>query len=149
MSFSFYKSILRPLLFLADPEAVHHLAIDLLTASGPLLRLLAPPADPRLERTVFGVRFPNPVGLAAGFDKDAVAIQAWEGLGFGFAEIGTITALAQPGNPKPRLFRVPEVAGDHQSPRLQQRWRRSRFQPPAAPARQRPLAAHSDRDQSR
>ena len=68
-------------------------------------------ADPRLEREVFGLKFPNPVGLAAGFDKNAIVLPAWEGLGFGFAEVGTITAKAQPGNPKPRLFRVPEVSG--------------------------------------
>ncbi len=60
---------------------------------------------------VFGVRFPNRVGLAAGFDKNALVLPAWEGLGFGFAEIGTVTALAQPGNPRPRLFRVPEIGG--------------------------------------
>lgn len=67
--------------------------------------------DPRLVREVFGLKFPNPVGLAAGFDKNAIVLPAWEGLGFGFAEVGTITAKAQPGNPKPRLFRVPEIGG--------------------------------------
>src|SRR5207249_7890706 len=67
--------------------------------------------DPRLSREVFGLKFPNPIGLAAGFDKNAVVLPAWEGLGFGFAEVGTITAKAQPGNPKPRLFRVPEIGG--------------------------------------
>jgi dihydroorotate dehydrogenase len=61
-----------------------------------------------MERTVFGVRFPSPVGLAAGFDKNAVALPGWEALGFGFAEVGTVTAKAQPGNPLPRLFRFPE-----------------------------------------
>ena len=78
---------------------------------GPLLRALAPAPDPRLAKTVFGVRFPSPVGLAAGFDKNAVALPAWEALGFGFAEIGTVTAKGQPGNPKPRLFRLPEIEG--------------------------------------
>lgn len=63
--------------------------------------------DPKLAREVFGVRFPNPVGLAAGFDKNAVALPAFEKLGFGFVEAGTITAAAQPGNPKPRIFRLP------------------------------------------
>jgi dihydroorotate dehydrogenase len=63
------------------------------------------------EREVFGLKFPNPIGLAAGFDKNAHVLPAWEGLGFGFAEVGTITAKAQPGNPKPRLFRVPEIGG--------------------------------------
>ena len=74
-----------------------------------MLRQFVAPLEPGLERSVFGVRFPAPVGLAAGFDKNAVALPAWEGLGFGFAEIGTVTALAQPGNPRPRLFRLPEL----------------------------------------
>lgn len=103
-----YKEVVRPFLFLGDPEAVHHLAMDSLAVFGPLLQRFAPKPDPRLERTVFGLRFPNPVGLAAGFDKNGVALPAWQGLGFGFAEIGTITARAQPGNPKPRIFRIPE-----------------------------------------
>ena len=67
----------------------------------------ARPSDPRLARTVFGVKFPNPVGLAAGFDKNAANLLAWETLGFGFVEGGTITARAQPGNPQPRIFRYP------------------------------------------
>ena len=82
-----------------------------LSTFGPALAPLRPAFDPRLARTVFGVTFPNPVGLAAGFDKNAVALAAWEALGFGFAEVGTITARAQPGNPKPRIFRVPEIGG--------------------------------------
>jgi dihydroorotate dehydrogenase len=69
------------------------------------------PQDAAAAREVFGLKFPNPVGLAAGFDKNALALPAWEGLGFGFAEVGTTTARAQPGNPKPRLFRVPELCG--------------------------------------
>jgi len=78
---------------------------------GPSMRFFAETPDARLAKTVFGVRFPSPVGLAAGFDKNAVALAAWEALGFGFAEIGTVTAKAQPGNPKPRLFRLPEMEG--------------------------------------
>ena len=108
MPFSAYKNLLRPALFAADAERVHHLAMALLTGSGPLLAALRPNPDPRLARRVFGVDFPNPVGLAAGFDKNAVALKSWEAIGFGFAEIGTVTARAQPGNPKPRIFRVPE-----------------------------------------
>ena len=108
MEFLPYRKVLRPLLFSLDPEAVHRLAMDALRFSGRALRPFAPAHDPRLARTVFGVTFPNPVGLAAGFDKDAVALPAWEALGFGFIEAGTITARAQPGNPKPRIFRVPE-----------------------------------------
>ncbi|HEY3899002.1 MAG TPA: quinone-dependent dihydroorotate dehydrogenase [Chthoniobacter sp.] len=103
-----YKELVRPFLFLTDPEAIHHLAMDTLRLLGPALQKLAPAPDPRLARTVFGLRFPNPVGLAAGFDKNGVALPAWKALGFGFAEIGTVTARAQPGNPKPRIFRVTE-----------------------------------------
>ena len=119
---NFYEQVLRPLLFLLDPEVVHHLAMDSLAVTGPLLQKFTPPPDPRLECEVFGLRFPNRVGLAAGFDKNGVALPAWQGLGFGFAEIGTITARAQPGNPKPRIFRVPEAQGADQSIGLQQRW---------------------------
>src|SRR6516225_9886146 len=102
-----YKEVIRPFLFLGDPETVHHLVMDSLALFGPIIQRFAPKPDPRLARTVFGLRFPNPVGLAAGFDKNGVALPAWHGLGFGFAEIGTITARAQPGNPKPRIFRIP------------------------------------------
>lgn len=63
--------------------------------------------DPRLEQTLFGLHFPNPIGLAAGFDKDGVATPVWSSFGFGFAEVGTVTSVAQPGNPQPRLFRLP------------------------------------------
>src|SRR5687767_302198 len=66
--------------------------------------------DPLLEQELFGVKFPNPVGLAAGFDKDGVALNHWRKLGFGFIEAGTVTALSQPGNPPPRLFRLSENA---------------------------------------
>ncbi len=111
VSFSPYQQLLRPLLFCLDAEAVHHLAINTLATFGPLLRPFKPAPDRRLARNVFGVDFPNPVGLAAGFDKNAVALAAWDALGFGFAEVGTITARPQPGNPRPRIFRVPEVSG--------------------------------------
>ena len=111
MSFGFYQNLLRPVLFTLDAETVHHLAMWGLETFGTALRPLSPKPDPRLARTVFGVTFPNPVGLAAGFDKNAVALPAWEGLGFGFVEAGTITARAQPGNPKPRVFRLPHQRG--------------------------------------
>lgn len=65
--------------------------------------------DKRLGQTILGLRFENPVGLAAGFDKNAEVLHAWGGLGFGFVEVGTVTPRAQPGNPKPRLFRIPEA----------------------------------------
>ncbi len=101
---------LRPLLFRLDAERAHHLALRLLTAGEELsLRFkhaVRPPTDPALLQTVWGISFPNPVGLAAGFDKDARAPHVWPALGFGFAELGTLTAEAQPGNPPPRLFRL-------------------------------------------
>jgi len=104
-----YDRVLRPILFQIDPESVHHLAMFFLRG---LARLgLSPTHDPKLARTVFGVRFPNPVGLGAGFDKEAEALGAWQALGFGFVEAGTITALAQPGNPRPRIFRLPKMGG--------------------------------------
>ena len=111
VSFSPYQNLLRPLLFRVDAERVHHLAMAALAGPGRWLSHFRAADDPRLAREVFGVKFSNPVGLAAGFDKNAVALPAWAGLGFGFAEVGTITARAQPGNPKPRIFRVPEIGG--------------------------------------
>src|SRR6188472_585866 len=106
-----YEVFVRPLLFSMDAETAHHLTVGLLrTASHFNLALRAlksfqPPSKPR---TVFGLNFPNPIGLAAGLDKNGVALPAWAALGFGFIEIGTVTAKAQPGNPKPRIFRLPE-----------------------------------------
>jgi dihydroorotate dehydrogenase len=99
------------LLFSLDPETAHHLAINSLRLASSfspalgLLRSFQPPAKPV---QLFGLTFPNPVGLAAGFDKNGVAVPAWAALGFGFVEIGTVTARPQPGNPRPRIFRYPE-----------------------------------------
>ena len=103
-------SLLRPALFRLDPEAAHHLTISGLNTaySLGLSTLLAPrPADD--PRSVMGLTFPNPVGLAAGLDKNGDCINGLAALGFGFIEIGTITPLPQPGNPKPRLFRLPQA----------------------------------------
>ena len=106
-----YERFVRPILFSLPPESAHHLALGFLRAASRLpfalhaLRSFQPPAKPT---TLFGLTFPNPVGLAAGFDKSGVALPAWAALGFGFIEIGTVTAKAQPGNPKPRIFRYPE-----------------------------------------
>jgi dihydroorotate dehydrogenase len=106
-----YERLLRPLLFSLDPESAHILTIELLRGASHLslalrvLRSFQPPSQPK---TLFGLTFPNPVGLAAGLDKNGVALPAWAALGFGFIEVGTVTAKAQPGNSKPRIFRLPE-----------------------------------------
>jgi dihydroorotate dehydrogenase len=106
-----YERLVRPTLFSLDPETAHHLALGCLRAASRLpfalraLHSFQPPARPK---TLFGINFPNPIGLAAGFDKNGVALPAWAALGFGFIEIGTVTAKAQPGNPRPRIFRYPE-----------------------------------------
>jgi dihydroorotate dehydrogenase len=103
-----YECLVRPILFSLSPEAAHNLAIRNLRAISSLpsvLRQLERFQPAPKPKTVFGLTFPNPIGLAAGFDKNGVAIPAWAALGFGFVEIGTVTAKAQPGNPKPRIFR--------------------------------------------
>ena len=97
--------LIRPLLFALDPERAHNLSIAALRMT-PTAHPL--PADPMLESQVAGLRFPNPVGLAAGYDKDGRVAHKMHSLGFGFAELGTLTPLAQPGNPQPRLFRLVE-----------------------------------------
>jgi dihydroorotate dehydrogenase len=109
-----YKSILKPLLFLKNPESAHHFTFGLtkITFNIPLIKPMIKAAynfeSPKLEREVFGLKFKNPVGLAAGFDKDAKLIDEMAMLGFGFIEIGTLTPKAQEGNPLPRLFRLPQ-----------------------------------------
>ena len=97
----------RPLLFGLDPELAHRATISVLR----WLPDLSPRFDPRLAVKVAGLSFPSPIGLAAGFDKDAEVPDAMLGLGFGFVEVGTITPLPQTGNPKPRLFRLAEDEG--------------------------------------
>ncbi len=105
-----YKSIIRPILFKFDPEEVHYFTFSILKKFGFLATLLFPKKieDKRLEKEVFGLKFKNPVGLAAGFDKDAKMFSELSDLGFGFIEIGTLTPKAQDGNPKKRLFRLKE-----------------------------------------
>jgi dihydroorotate dehydrogenase len=106
-----YERLVRPFLFSLDAETAHHLTIALLKQASHIdialrvLRIFQPAPQPK---TLFGLNFPNPIGLAAGLDKNGVAVPAWAALGFGFIEIGTVTAKAQPGNPKPRIFRLPE-----------------------------------------
>ncbi len=109
MSSGPYAALVRPLLFRIEPERVHELSLRSLGLAAPLLaRVASPPrGGGRLEQELLGLRFPNPVGLAAGFDKRARAAPAWPALGFGFAEVGTVTAHGQPGNPRPRIHRLP------------------------------------------
>ena len=108
-----YRYLLRPLLFTQDPEVVHEAVTHLLERVGESPRLARwlrqwfLTVDTRLESTVMGLRFPNPIGLAAGFDKEGRLLKSIPLLGFGFMEIGTVTAQSQPGNPRPRLFRLP------------------------------------------
>ena len=98
-------SLIRPLFFALDAERAHHLSIA-------LLRLMPSPAllraDPALAQNIAGIHFPNPVGLAAGYDKEGLVAHKMHGLGFGFTELGTLTPMPQPGNPQPRLFRLVE-----------------------------------------
>ena len=107
-----YKFLIKPILFLFDPEWVHHTVFSTLKiihripGIGSLIRSLYQVKDQRLERKIFGLTFPNPIGLAAGFDKDAKLYQELSNFGFGFIEIGTLTPEPQPGNPKKRLFRL-------------------------------------------
>jgi dihydroorotate dehydrogenase len=104
-------SSLRTLLFQLDPETAHDWTLLLLRQAfnSPLGKLggLIPLPRPTAPRRVMGLDFPNPVGLAAGLDKNGECIRAWQALGFGFIEIGTVTPRPQPGNPKPRMFRLP------------------------------------------
>ncbi|HEU0233610.1 MAG TPA: quinone-dependent dihydroorotate dehydrogenase [Gallionella sp.] len=103
--------IIRPLLFSLDPETAHHITLDTLQAARRLgLTPLFAKRPAHNPRTVMGLAFPNPVGLAAGLDKNGAYIDALTALGFGFIEIGTVTPRPQPGNPKPRLFRLPQAS---------------------------------------
>ena len=106
-----YKTIIRPLFFSFDPEKIHYFTFSLLRFSnriglGGAFRSAYKIENPKLERELFGLKFPNPVGLAAGFDKDAKLYKELSNLGFGFIEIGTVTPKPQEGNEKPRLFRL-------------------------------------------
>lgn len=107
-----YRRIIQPLLFQLPAETAHHIAFGALRASmavpglGALTQTLLAPRDPMLTVNVLGARFPTPIGLAAGFDKNAIGHHALARLGFGHVEVGTLTAHAQPGNEKPRLFRL-------------------------------------------
>ena len=108
-----YKLLIKPIFFLFDPETIHHFVfgtlkfVNKIPGVSALIRSMYLVEDKRLERELFGLKFKNPVGLGAGFDKDAKLIDELANLGFGFIEIGTITPLAQSGNDLPRLFRLP------------------------------------------
>lgn len=107
-----YKLLVRPILFLFQPETIHHFSVIFLRITfaipgiNGLMRKIFQVKKPQLKRTLFGLDFDNPIGLAAGFDKDAQMIKPMAAFGFGFIEIGTLTPLPQPGNPKPRIFRL-------------------------------------------
>lgn len=108
-----YRSLIRPVLFNFPPESIHHMVaggmdVFFKIPGSTLLKNIFSVNHPALEREVFGLKFKNPVGIAAGFDKQATMYNDLANLGFGFVEIGTITPRPQPGNPKPRLFRLPE-----------------------------------------
>ena len=106
---------LRPLLFRLEPEQAHHLTLNLIRLAGHLLPVAAAIQGiyhvPERPVQAFGLRFPNPVGLAAGYDKDGLGWRGLAALGFGHIEIGTVTPLPQPGNPRPRIFRQPPAQG--------------------------------------
>jgi dihydroorotate dehydrogenase len=109
-----YKHLIRPVLFRMYPETVHHLIVSIIKVSfrvpgiAYIARKICTVQHPSLKRTVFGLEFDNPVGLAAGFDKNADFYNEFANLGFSFIEIGTVTPKPQPGNPKPRSFRIPK-----------------------------------------
>jgi dihydroorotate dehydrogenase len=103
---SLYTAIARPLLFRLRAETAHEAAMQMLSLAAGVFGGWAPPSPGRPVEC-FGLSFPNAVGLAAGMDKNATALAAWPLMGFGFVEVGTVTALGQPGNPRPRVFRIP------------------------------------------
>ncbi|GMA85103.1 hypothetical protein GCM10025868_03530 [Angustibacter aerolatus] len=101
-----YRDVARPLLFRLDAERAHRLTLGGLAAASAVVRPARRRPLPGLR--VMGIGFPSRVGLAAGLDKDGVALRAWPLLGLGFVEVGTVTAVPQPGNPRPRVFRMPD-----------------------------------------
>mgnify|MGYP001161217495 FL=1 len=107
-----YRYLIKPLLFALDPESIHHFVfyliklVNKIPGASWLIRFFYQVNNPKLERVVFGIKFKNPIGLAAGFDKDAKLFKELSNFGFGFIEIGTLTPKPQSGNPKKRLFRL-------------------------------------------
>ena len=109
-----YRYFIRPILFLLSPESVHHLltrflrVVFIIPGLRRIISVLYTVNDPRLERDFLGLKFKNPVGLAAGFDKNGEVFNEFSAFGFSHIEVGTVTPLGQPGNPKPRSFRLPK-----------------------------------------
>ena len=109
-----YRGLIRPLLFTLPAETAHHVAFGGLRVAmaipgvGALTEAMLAPRDPAMAIEALGTTFPSPVGLAAGFDKDAIGFEALGRLGFGHVEVGTLTAHPQPGNDRPRMFRLPD-----------------------------------------
>jgi dihydroorotate dehydrogenase len=116
-TFAVMYFLIKPILFKFDPEKVHYFVtanlkrFNRFPGGAALSRALWDLKDARLEKEVFGLKFKNSVGLAAGFDKNGEMMGEMANLGFGFIEVGTVTPLPQPGNPKPRMFRLPDDAG--------------------------------------
>ena len=112
-----YKLFIKPLLFLLPPEKAHHFTLSMLklVLSIPIISQIFKASfrfkNPKLNKNIFGLNFENPVGLAAGFDKEGQHYNAMKNLGFGFIEVGTVTPKGQAGNPKPRMFRLPKDNG--------------------------------------
>ena len=126
-----YRTILRPAVFLQDSEKAHNRLISTLSVTSRSRLLMSLTGNlygsPDLPVNLFGLQFPNPLGIAAGLDKNGAAIPAWQALGFGFSEIGGVTLHDQLGNPKPRMFRATaEKALVNRRPRLWTRGRRIR-----------------------
>src|SRR5690554_646937 len=110
-----YRKFIKPLFFRMNPEQAHHQMMNGMKLAGRipglprLMRTLyGVPEKPELSSNLWGIHFPNPIGLAAGLDKDGAAVSMFSSIGFGFLEVGTVTPKPQPGNELPRLFRLPE-----------------------------------------
>ena len=112
-----YKIFIKPILFLFPPEKAHHFTLIMLKLVlaipiiGQIFKASFRFKNPKLNKNLFGLNFENPVGLAAGFDKEGQHYRAMSSLGFGFIEVGTVTPKGQPGNPQPRMFRLPKDQG--------------------------------------
>jgi len=115
-----YKNLIKPFLFLLDPEKAHHFSVSSfrvilkIPILAQIVKAMLAYEHPKLEKELWGIRFPNPIGLAAGFDKDGKYFNTMASLGFGFIEIGTVTPKPQDGNPKKKAFQVTRRLRPHQ-----------------------------------